>query len=96
MYLLGAVPDLSDAAVWEKLIEARRGGYCFELNKLFGHALVALGFDVQPILCRVRMGAPAGGPRTHRAFIVSIGGVDWLADAGFGGPGPAEPLAGVP
>lgn len=90
--LLGEIPDLSTEAVWKKLVEARRGGYCFELNKLFEQALVAHGFSTRPSLCRVRMGAPTGGPRTHQALIVSIDGTEWLADAGFGGPGPVAPL----
>ena len=90
--LLGEIPDLSTEAVWKKLVEARRGGYCFELNKLFEQALVALGFSTRPSLCRVRMGAPTGGPRTHQAVIVSIDGTEWLADAGFGGPGPVAPI----
>lgn len=90
--LLGKVPDLAEGAVWAKLIEARRGGYCFELNKLFGLALDSLGFAARPIFCRVRMGAPIGGPRTHQAFIVTIDGAEWLADSGFGGPGPIRPV----
>ncbi|MUT27357.1 MULTISPECIES: arylamine N-acetyltransferase [Mesorhizobium] len=90
--LLGDIPNLTENSIWAKLINARRGGYCFELNKLFGLALGALGFTIQPILCRVRMGAAEGGPRTHQAFILTIEGVDWLADAGFGGPAPIAPL----
>lgn len=90
--LLGDIPDLTENAIWAKLIDARRGGYCFELNKLFGLALEALDFTVRPILCRVRMGAPEGGPRTHHALIVTIEGCDWLADAGFSGPAAIAPL----
>ncbi len=41
-----------------KLIGAGRGGYCLELNGIFGEALAALGFTARPLLCRVRMGAP--------------------------------------
>lgn len=90
--LLGDIPDLTENSIWAKLIDARRGGYCFELNKLFGLALEALDFTVRPILCRVRMGAREGGPRTHHALIVTIEGCDWLADAGFSGPAPIAPL----
>lgn len=90
--LLGQVPDLSDTAIWTRLVSERRGGYCLELNRLFGAALIALGYRIRPILGRVRMGAPAGGPRTHLAHIVTVDGADWLADTGFGGPGPERPL----
>ncbi|WP_247473816.1 arylamine N-acetyltransferase [Bradyrhizobium sp. 182] len=62
------------------------------MNKLFGLALEALDFTVRAILCRGRMGAPEGGPRTHQALIVTIEDCDWLADAGFPGPAPIAPL----
>lgn len=90
--LLGRVPDLDADALWTKLVLSRRGGYCMELNALFGRALDALGFDAAPTLARVRVGAPKGGPRTHHAFVVSVDGEDYLADVGFGGPAPAGPI----
>jgi N-hydroxyarylamine O-acetyltransferase len=89
---LGRTPDLDPDAIWRKLVLSRRGGYCFELNGLYGAALGALGFAVRPILARVRMGAPEGGPRTHLAWIASIDGRQWLTDCGFGGPGSRVPL----
>lgn len=89
---LGIVPDLDDGAVWHKLVVARRGGYCLELNALFGRALHALGYAARPVLGRVRMGAPAGGIRSHLAHVVRFGDVRLLADAGFGGPAPEAPL----
>ena len=90
--LLGVVPDLQDDAVWRKLVIQRRGGYCLELNALFGKALMALGYDAEPVLGRVRMGAPIGGVRAHLAHIVSFGDRRFLADVGFGGPAPEAPL----
>lgn len=91
--LTGRLPDLAPAALWRKLVEDRRGGYCYELNDLFGAALAAAGFTARPVLARVRMGAPEGGARTHLAWTVAAGGREWLADCGFGGPGPRVPLA---
>lgn len=90
---LGVVPDVSAEGVWSKLVLSGRGGYCFELNRLFGLALDALTFQARPVLGRVRMGGPTGGPRAHLAHIVTIDGVDYLADSGFGGPGALIPLA---
>jgi N-hydroxyarylamine O-acetyltransferase len=90
---LGRVPQLAPSAVFDKPVTSRRGGYCHELNLLFGQALAALGCALRPVLGRVRMGAPTGGPRTHLAQVVRIDGRDWLADTGFGGPGPEVPLA---
>lgn len=91
--LLGGVPDLDPAAVWSKTVLSARGGYCLELNQLFGLALDAFGFRAVPVLGRVRMGAAAGGPRAHHAFVVTIDGGEWLADTGFGGPGPLGPVS---
>lgn len=90
--LTGKVPDLSQEALWQKLVVARRGGYCFEVNALFGVALSALGFSPAPIMARVRNGAPRGGARSHMAFIVPIDGATYLADCGFGGGAPLLPM----
>ncbi|MBD9360983.1 arylamine N-acetyltransferase family protein [Methylomonas fluvii] len=90
--LLGLLPELETAALMEKIVANRRGGYCFELNGLFGQALDALGFDYQPIMARVRMGRNEGGPRLHLAFIVETEAEFWLVDAGFGGPSHYRPL----
>jgi N-hydroxyarylamine O-acetyltransferase len=90
--LLGIVPDVSLAGVEDKLIARRRGGYCFELNTLFGAALSAFGFRAARVMARVRNGAPQGGQRSHLAWIVTLDGEEWLADTGFGGAGASVPL----
>lgn len=90
--LTGKVPDLTPSTLWRKLIEERRGGYCFEVNALFGTALSALGFQAMPIMARVRNGAPRGGPRSHMAFIVTMAEQTYLADCGFGGGAPLTPV----
>jgi len=90
---LGSVPKLDPPSLQSKLIDRRRGGYCFELNGLFGLALEVIGFRATPVLARVRLGQPAGGARTHLAFVVDIDGESWLADAGFGGTTPPVPLS---
>ena len=38
-------PSLEPDALFEKIVSNRRGGYCFELNKLFYLLLEALGFS---------------------------------------------------
>lgn len=87
---LGTVPDLDPSVIAEKTLRCVRGGYCFELNGLFGEALAAFGFAARPIMARVRK--PEPGPRSHLAFVVRIDGQDWLADTGFGGPGARRPV----
>jgi N-hydroxyarylamine O-acetyltransferase len=92
---LGRPVAIDSAAVFAKLVTARRGGYCFEHNRLFLDALAELGFVAEPLLARVWLGADAVPPRTHTFARVTLGGQDWIADAGFGGSYvPPLPLAG--
>lgn len=92
--LLGRGIAIDGAAVFAKLVQARRGGYCFEHNQLFGDALGACGFAHRPLLARVWLGMNAPPPRTHVLSLVTIDGQDWIADAGFGGSyAPPMPLA---
>ena len=82
----GAVPSLAIADLFDKIVVRKRGGFCFELNALFGALLKALGFEVQPCMARVLL-RPIPYPLiSHRANIVTIDGKRYLADVGFGGP----------
>lgn len=77
-----------------KMLSGRRGGYCFEQNRLFMAALTALGFAVTGLLARVLWMVPADRqvPRTHMLLRVAIDDADWIADVGFGGQTPTGPL----
>ncbi|HEY0445340.1 MAG TPA: arylamine N-acetyltransferase [Allosphingosinicella sp.] len=91
---LGRGIDLAPDALFGKLVERRRGGYCFEQNALFLAALGALGFEARPLLARVWLMAERTPPCTHTLNLVRIGGADHIADAGFGGSyTPPMPLA---
>jgi len=83
---LGRPVRLDIAALQDKLVAARRGGYCFEHNVLFMHVLTALGFEATPVAARVLWGrAPdAQPPLSHMLLRVRAGGSEWLADVGFG------------
>jgi N-hydroxyarylamine O-acetyltransferase len=84
--ILGRGIRIDSASVFAKLVTARRGGYCFEQNRLFADALVALGFDCRPLLARVWLGVDGSPPPlTHTLLLVTIAGQEWIADAGFGG-----------
>src|SRR5262249_26469036 len=39
--------------IFDKIVRRRRGGFCYELNGLFGWLLGALGFDVTMVSARV-------------------------------------------
>lgn len=93
-------PVLLDAvALQSKLVQARRGGYCFEQNALFRLALEALGFPVTPLIARVVWRAPPGRPlgaRSHMLLKVGVGATAYIADVGFGGQLSSAPLKLTP
>lgn len=85
--------QLDETALEEKLLYARRGGYCFELNGLFERALRDIGFNVRSLLGRVILSHPASlPPRTHRLLLVDVEDEQWIADVGFGGQTLTAPL----
>lgn len=82
---LGRAIAIDSASVFAKLVSARRGGYCFEHNRLLLDALESLGFVARPLLARVWLGATEVPPLTHTLSLVTFGEEQWIADAGFGG-----------
>jgi N-hydroxyarylamine O-acetyltransferase len=83
---LGVVPSLDPDPIFEKLVERPRGGWCYEMNGLFGAALRAIGFSVVRLSCSVMRQEEGGAARsgTHLALLVDCDG-PWLCDVGFGG-----------
>lgn len=92
--LLGWPVRLDAASLEDKLVKARRGGYCFEQNLLFRHALEALGYSVTGLAARVLWNQPEGAitARSHMLLRVEIDGASYLSDVGFGGQTPTGPL----
>ncbi|WP_371425056.1 arylamine N-acetyltransferase [Tardiphaga sp.] len=85
--LLGLPVKLDMASVQQKLVDGRRGGYCYELNALLRAALVEVGFKVTGLGGRVRWNAPPDsplGPRAHMLLRVDLPDGPYLADVGFG------------
>ncbi|TPG83301.1 arylamine N-acetyltransferase family protein [Pseudomonas mandelii] len=92
---LSGQPVLIDLpSIEQKVLHDGRGGYCYELNNLFLALLQALGFDACGISGRVVMGQPEGAwtARTHRLSLVTLDGVRYITDVGFGGMVPTAPL----
>ncbi|MCD7036764.1 arylamine N-acetyltransferase [Pseudomonas sp. MAFF 311096] len=81
-------------SVEQKVLLEGRGGYCYELNQMFLALLQELGFDARGITGRVVMGGPpdAHTARTHRLSLVTLDGVRYISDVGFGGMVPSSPL----
>ncbi|MGB7209768.1 MAG: arylamine N-acetyltransferase [Pyrinomonadaceae bacterium] len=76
---------------YAKVVEEKRGGFCYELNGLFNELLFLLGFTTRLISARVFNGTEHGPEFDHAAIIVTIGDDEYLADVGFG-DFTAEPL----
>ena len=83
-----ARPSLEPEALFQKIVTHRRGGYCFELNKLFYLLLRALGYDCHCVGVRCILGRPEPLPVSHRGIVVRFGEERWYCDVGFGGRGP--------
>lgn len=88
---MGRTISLVPAALFQKQVEKRRGGYCYELNGLFAWVLETLGFPVERMLARVLLDGTRS-PRTHQVLLVHLEGRDWLVDVGFGGRGLVAPI----
>src|SRR5450755_3965212 len=91
---LGEPVRLDAASLQDKLIARRRGGWCFEQNLLFSHALEGIGFEVTRLAARVRWNVAANviTPRSHCLLRLRIEGRDYIADVGFGGQSLSAPL----
>jgi len=75
---------LDDAALFEKVVQRRRGGFCYELNGLFTALLRSLGFEVEMLSAAVAR--PTGGygdDFDHMTLLVKLE-QRWIADVGFG------------
>jgi N-hydroxyarylamine O-acetyltransferase len=89
--LAGRGISLAPQDIVEKIIDRRRGGYCYEVNGLFAMALSALGVSWRFVGCRP-MTYPARRPRTHMAILATFASEEWLFDVGFGSYGIRAPM----
>ncbi|HET6860161.1 MAG TPA: arylamine N-acetyltransferase [Streptomyces sp.] len=88
---LGEDIVLAEKPLIDKIVAARRGGFCYEMNGAFAALLSSLGFGVTLLQARV-FGAEGelGIPYDHLALRVETvdsagtGSGPWLADVGFG------------
>jgi N-hydroxyarylamine O-acetyltransferase len=90
--LAGKVPSLAPEAIYTKIVERRRGGYCYEVNGIFAMALETVGIPYRFVAARP-MTYTVRRPKTHVAIIACIDGDEWLCDLGFGGYGIREPIS---
>ena len=81
---LGRTIVVDEAAIIRKIVERRRGGFCYELNGAFAALLRALQFRVTLLSARVSRAGGGEGPEfDHLTLRVDLD-QPWLADVGFG------------
>lgn len=85
----GGGVSLSLPALYEKVVDRERGGFCFELNGAFGWLLGELGFDVTRL--SARMVSAIDLPANHHPVLVTLD-QPYLVDAGMGEPMLRRPL----
>ncbi len=83
--------ELSD--IYRKIVLEHRGGYCFELNGLFGALLKELGYNVTEYFSRYLRDEPPLPMSRHRVLVVKVQNKSYFTDAGVGGVVPRWPLA---
>jgi N-hydroxyarylamine O-acetyltransferase len=75
---------LEENALYSKIVDRRRGGFCYEANGLFAGLLRALGFEVAMLAAGVAKKEGGFGPGfDHMTLMVTLG-ERWLVDVGFG------------
>lgn len=81
-------------SVQNKLIQNKRGGYCYEQNTLLFHVLTEIGYNVRPLAGRVVWKQPIDSINslTHMFLLVNVDDVEYLVDVGFGGQSLTTPL----
>lgn len=97
--LLDRPIEIDADKVFAKVVEGSRGGYCFELNSLFARLLLALGYELELLVARVRWGLPEDAPLTQQSHLMLrlyLAEGEFLVDVGFGSANPprALPLPG--
>lgn len=77
--------SLDTEKFYRKIVEEKRGGFCYELNGLFGALLNELGFSSRLLSARVAHGdGNFGAQYDHLAIMTTIRGEEFLTDVGFG------------
>ena len=75
---------LEENALFAKIVERRRGGFCYEANGLFAALLRELGFQVAMLAAGVAKSQGGFGPQfDHMTLMVTLD-ERWLVDVGFG------------
>lgn len=75
---------LNEQALYNKIVNQYRGGFCYEVNGLFAWLLRGLGYNVELLAAGVSNGSGGFGPEfDHMTLLVHLE-EDYLVDVGFG------------
>ncbi len=85
--------SLAKVDIYHKIVLEQRGGVCYELNGLFYHLLMELGFKPYLMAGTVYIGDGVWAMEdAHLFLIVPLGSKNYLVDVGFGGKCPRIPV----
>ena len=90
--LNGKPIDLSQEALFEKIVTNHRGGYCFELGGAVSMLLCALGFQTKNYFARFLKGEDKIPVRRHRVVVTECEGKRYVVEVGIGIEAPRAPL----
>ena len=91
--LAGRRLSLDVGDLFDKVVVRGRGGFCFELNRLFGELLRNLGFVVTDYVARYWRGEQNVPKRRHQVLRVGTAdGGEFLCDVGVGARIPLYPI----
>ena len=81
----GTKIELNLNKIYSKIVEAKRGGFCYELNGLFYELLMSIGFDAKIVSARVYDKLKGFGEEfDHLVIVVTLDDKKYLVDVGFG------------
>lgn len=91
--IIKGVPlNLDTEHIFDKIVTRNRGGYCFEVNGLFGALLTELGFKVTHLAARFLRNESTIPLRRHRVLLVECDDGEYICDVGIGSAAPRYPL----
>ncbi|XP_070842548.1 arylamine N-acetyltransferase 2-like [Chaetodon trifascialis] len=91
----GGWVELDLPLLYDKIVNRRRGGFCFENNGLLSWLLGKLGFKVTLMSGQVKskLTSRYGPPFDHAIIMVNLDGQRWLCDVGIGVMGFTTPVS---
>jgi len=85
---LGHALTTAPRNAYVKIVDGRRGGWCYEQNGLFGWALTEMGFDVTRVAAAVMRHERGNSANADHLCLLARcpeSTQTWLVDVGFGG-----------